>query len=93
MSKPFTAQDVLAISPGITQAELQRVLAILNAPRATMEERWAIDDAAREPKRPLIDSDGLTDPAKAVNDLVEANDPESISAGKESANRAPPRKR
>ncbi len=66
----FTTEDVLAVDPGLSAAEVEEALAELNAEPGSLEEAWEGDarDIVRAVTEPLkIGRDGLTGAMRAIN--------------------------
>ena len=72
MRKTYTAQDVLAVSPGLSPADVERALGMLNTPPSTLGERLAVESEWFGAKPLQIDADGLTAPMREVNAFADA---------------------
>jgi len=67
MRKTYTAQDVLAMDPGLSPEDVEYVLDILHTPPSTLGERLAVESEWFGAKPLPLDADGLTAPMHEVN--------------------------
>ncbi|HZZ94279.1 MAG TPA: hypothetical protein VFE23_17090 [Usitatibacter sp.] len=69
--KTYTADEMRLRFPHLTETQVQRLVALLNRPKATIREIWAGEDQRGEPLE--LDADGLTRPMREVNAFAEEN--------------------
>ncbi|HZZ92155.1 MAG TPA: hypothetical protein VFE23_06305 [Usitatibacter sp.] len=71
MPQTYTAEELRPRFPHLTEEEMQKLVALLNRPRATRRQIWAGEDQRGEPLE--LDADGLTRPMREVNAFAEQN--------------------